>query len=131
MPSGSNKNLDVGQTYSSTGGTTVTYALAQTQNGELPTIFEAGSTSGNLLFADSVSHKVSTGTSNRNIQVKAVHKMVAPVSGIDTLIGTCSADVKFSFPKNSATADRGALLDVFIDFLIKERDTLVSTQMYY
>lgn len=131
MPQATNIILPVGATISSSGGTTTTYAVAGTQNGTLPTIFEAGSASGNLLFADTISHMVSNGPSNRNISIKGVKKTVGPVSGVDTLLYTNSWDVKFQMAKAATEADCLALVDMLIQFLRLERLNIAKRQSYF
>lgn len=131
MPQAINLILPVGATITSSGGTNVTFAVVGTQNGTLPTIFEAGTVSGNLLFADTISHQVTNGPSNRNTSIKGVKKSVGVISGVDTLLSTNSWDIKFQMAKAATEAECLATVDMCIQFLLKERLNIAKRQAYF
>lgn len=131
MAQAANISLPLGATLNTSGGVATVFVLTQTQNGELPTLWEAGPVSGVLLFANTISHKVTAGPANRNLQLKLVRKTVGTVSGVETLMGTNSCDLKFSFARTSTTAERLELIDQAILLLNSQRVALASTSPYF
>lgn len=124
MAQASNLSLTVG-------AATVVYSVTGTQNGDLPTMWEVTPADGTLLFANTISHKVSSGQSNRNLAIRAANKVVAAVNGIDTVVRVLSGDLKISLPRDSSSAERTKLIETMIAFLDNQKANLASTQPYY
>lgn len=124
MAQASNLSLTVG-------AATVAYTLSGIQNGDLPTMWEVTPADGTLLFADTISHKVSPGPSNRNLTIKANSKIVGTVEGLPAVTRVLSGELKFTLPKDSTTAERTKMIDIMIGFLNNQKANLASTQPYY
>lgn len=113
------------------GAATVAYTLTGTQNGDLPTMWEAGPADGTLTFADTISHKVSSGPSNRNLSIKCANKVTGTIDGNPAVIRVLSGDLKITFPRDSTTLERTKLIDVFIGLLNNQKANLATAQTYF
>lgn len=124
MPQGTNQSITVGST-------TSVYALAQTQQANLPTLFVKAHSSGVIEFGDILSHQVTTGSKNRNVKLKLTQKVISSVDGIDMLARVLSCDVNFSFPKSCTATERTQLVDTLIAGLTKVKADIISTEIYF
>ncbi|DAD52623.1 TPA_asm: coat protein [ssRNA phage SRR6960551_5] len=113
------------------GAATVAYTLTGVQNGDLPTMWEAGPADGTLNFADTISHKISSGSANRNLSIKSANKVVGTIDGNPAVIRVLSGDLKITFPRDSTTVERTKILDTVIGFLNSQKANLASAQAYY
>lgn len=124
MPQGANLSLTVGSK-------TEVYALARTQTGDQPTLWEKLATSGVFDQSNILSHKVTAGAKNRNVNVRLTDKSITTVEGVDMVSSINSGTVDFTFAKSATTEHRLHTVEVVIAALTSLKVSLANGEVFF